>query len=316
MQSEWIEVRIPPASPTGAATAGGGARQRGPPRWPAGRLVLVVSVAPHPLLPARRRGPLLPGAHHHHRGGAGGPHRRAHARRVDDDQVPAGTQTGQRFRLRKRGLPRLERDGPRRPLFVEGAGLGAARGRRRSRRLLAEFARRNPRPRAERGLRQRFAGRRVAMARGRRRAEQPAGEPPAPGRGEAYMISVVAQQLRHPPADAAALRARGPAEAVAHGGQHAPLLRGRPAPAGGDPEPHAGPGREPGRASRSCSTCGGSWSRCRPTSASSCASSREELLRTSREGWEEKLEQALVRIPPQSAGPGPYPTRVEGPYNR
>ena len=72
-------------------------------------------------------------------------------------EVPAGTQTGQRFRLRKRGLPRLGEKG-RGDLFVEAQVWVPPVADDDSRRLLREFAKRNPHdPRAERGL-LRYAG--------------------------------------------------------------------------------------------------------------------------------------------------------------
>jgi DnaJ-class molecular chaperone len=72
-------------------------------------------------------------------------------------EVPAGTQTGQRFRLRKRGFPRLGERG-RGDIFVEAQVWVPPVADDESRRLLAEFARRNPHdPRAERKL-SRFAG--------------------------------------------------------------------------------------------------------------------------------------------------------------
>jgi molecular chaperone DnaJ len=58
-------------------------------------------------------------------------------------EVPAGTQTGQRFRLRKRGMPRLGESG-RGDLYVE-ARVWVPRVRDdESRELLRDFARRNP----------------------------------------------------------------------------------------------------------------------------------------------------------------------------
>lgn len=157
MQSEWIEVRIPPGVADGSrlrvAGAGNAGRRGGPP----GDFVLVVKVAPHPFF--RREGEDLHcqvpitmteaalGAH-------------IEVPTPDGSmtiEVPAGTQTGQRFRLRKRGLPRLGEKG-RGDLFVEAQVWVPPAGDDESRRLLAEFARRNPHdPRAERGI-GRYAG--------------------------------------------------------------------------------------------------------------------------------------------------------------
>jgi molecular chaperone DnaJ len=60
-------------------------------------------------------------------------------------EVPAGTQNGQRFRLRKRGLPLLSNGSHGRgDLWVEVKVLVPAVADEESRRLLSEFARRNP----------------------------------------------------------------------------------------------------------------------------------------------------------------------------
>ena len=66
---------------------------------------------------------------------------------LTDDEIrallPAGTQNGQRFRLRKRGLPRLDQKG-RGDLYVEARVSVPAVSDDASRELLREFARRNP----------------------------------------------------------------------------------------------------------------------------------------------------------------------------
>jgi molecular chaperone DnaJ len=139
MQSEWIEVRIPPGVPDGAQIripeAGNAGRRGGPP----GDLRLVVNVEPHPFY--RREGedlvcevPVsLPEA-------ALG----AHIEVPTPDgpmtiEVPAGTQTGQRFRLRKRGAPRM--DGSRSDLYVQTRVVIPAVTDARGRELLSELAR-------------------------------------------------------------------------------------------------------------------------------------------------------------------------------
>jgi DnaJ-class molecular chaperone len=61
--------------------------------------------------------------------------------------VPPGTQNGQRFRLRKRGMPRMEAPGAERgDLFVEVRVWVPSVTDDEGRRLLEEFARRSPRP--------------------------------------------------------------------------------------------------------------------------------------------------------------------------
>ena len=59
-------------------------------------------------------------------------------------EIPAGTQNGQRFRLRKRGMPRLGEKG-RGDLYVEARVVGAGGDRRRGPRAAPRVrAARNP----------------------------------------------------------------------------------------------------------------------------------------------------------------------------
>jgi len=58
-------------------------------------------------------------------------------------EIPAGTQTGQRFRLRKRGAPKLG-EKVRGDLYVEARVVVPAVTENRSRALLEEVARLNP----------------------------------------------------------------------------------------------------------------------------------------------------------------------------
>jgi molecular chaperone DnaJ len=107
IQSEWLDVDIPPGAGNGTRVRLPGLGNCGRTGGAAGDLTLVVEVDPHPLF--RREGDDLHcdvpvtiveaalGAHV--------------AVPTPDGfvniQIPAGTQTGQRFRLRKRGAPRL-----------------------------------------------------------------------------------------------------------------------------------------------------------------------------------------------------------------
>jgi molecular chaperone DnaJ len=143
MQSEWLEVRIPPG-------AGDGTRIRlpecgnvGPRGGPAGDFVLVIEIEAHPFY--RREGDdlccTLPVSMVEAALGA-------HVEVPTPEgpvtiEIPAGTQTGQRFRLRKRGLPRLA-DGVRGDLYVEARVEIPALTDGASRELLQEIARRNP----------------------------------------------------------------------------------------------------------------------------------------------------------------------------
>lgn len=143
MQSEWLEVRIPPGAGPGARIrvpeCGNVGLRGGPP----GDLVLVIDVAPHPFY--RREGEdlfcTLPLAMAEAALGA-------HVEVPTPEgpvtiEVPAGTQTGQRFRLRKRGLPRMG-DGGRGDLYVEASVVIPAVTDARGRELLQELARLDP----------------------------------------------------------------------------------------------------------------------------------------------------------------------------
>jgi MerR family transcriptional regulator/heat shock protein HspR len=135
------------------------------------------------------------------------------------------------------------------------------------------------------------------MARGRRRAEQPLGDQPAPGRGKYYMISVVARTYGIHPQTLRLYEREG-------------LLK--PSRTEGNTRLYSEDDlrqlevilnltRDLGvnlagveivlnmrRKLEQMQTEFGEFLR----------QLKEELLRTSREGWEEKLEQALVRMPP------------------
>ncbi|HEX9186163.1 MAG TPA: J domain-containing protein, partial [Vicinamibacteria bacterium] len=116
--SEWLEVRVPPGVGNGTKVrlpgAGNAGRRGGPP----GDFVLTVEVEEHPAF--RREGAdlhcVVPvGMVEAAMGG--------HVEVGTPDgpvtiEVPAGTQSGQRFRLRKRGVPRPG-DGERGDLWVE-----------------------------------------------------------------------------------------------------------------------------------------------------------------------------------------------------
>ena len=157
MRSEWLEVQVPAGTGDGSRVripgAGNAGRRGGPP----GDFVLVVEVQPHPLY--RREGEDLycevPVTMVEAALGA-------HVEVPTPDgpmtiEIPAGTQGGQRFRLRKRGLPRVDQKG-RGDLYVEARVWVPPVDDDASRELLREFARRNPTdPRRERaeGLRAR-----------------------------------------------------------------------------------------------------------------------------------------------------------------
>jgi molecular chaperone DnaJ len=141
MHSEWLEVEVPPGAPDGARIripeAGNVGRLGGPP----GDLVLVVEVEGHSFY--RREGEDLVCAVPVTLAEAA---LGAHVEVPTPDgpmtiEVPAGTQTGQRFRLRKRGAPRM--DGTRTDLYVEARVVIPAVTDARGRELLGELARRD-----------------------------------------------------------------------------------------------------------------------------------------------------------------------------
>src|SRR5262245_51194545 len=140
IQSEWIEVQVPPGVSDGSRVRVPGCGNAGLRGGPAGDLVLQVEVEPHPFY--RREGEdlyctvpvtLVEAA------------LGAHIEVPAPDgpipiEIPAGTQTGQRFRLRKRGAPRLgERS--RGDLYVEVRVEVPTVTDGRGRELLLEFAR-------------------------------------------------------------------------------------------------------------------------------------------------------------------------------
>jgi molecular chaperone DnaJ len=137
--SEWLDVRIPPGVGNGSQVrlpgAGNAGRRGGPP----GDFVLTVQVEGHPLF--RREGDDLHcivsvGMVEAAMGG--------HVEVPTPDgpvtiEVPAGTQSGQRFRLRKRGVPRLA-GGGRGDLWAEAQVVIPAATDDRARALLRELA--------------------------------------------------------------------------------------------------------------------------------------------------------------------------------
>ena len=143
LQSESIDVRVPPGVSDGSRVrlhGGGNAGRRG---GPAGDFVLTVRVEPHPRY--RREG------HDLHcsvpvsmiEAALG-----AHVEVTTPDgrvpiEIPAGTQPGQRFRLRKRGVPQLG-GGSRGDLYVEVQVTVPAVTDDRGRALLQELAAHQP----------------------------------------------------------------------------------------------------------------------------------------------------------------------------
>ena len=143
MQSEWLDVRIPRGAAAGSRVRVPGCGNAGRLGGPHGDFVLVIEVEPHPVY--RREGDDL------HcvvpvtmaEAALGG-----HIDVPTPDgpvpiEIPAGTQSGQRFRLRKRGVPKAGEEA-RGDLYVEAQVLIPAVTDNRSRALLEEVARLNP----------------------------------------------------------------------------------------------------------------------------------------------------------------------------
>jgi len=142
MQSEWAEVEIPPGVREGSRILLAGKGNAGRRGGPAGDFGLVIHLEPHPLY-RRQEDDLHCEVPVTMTEAALG----AHVEVPTPDgpvviEMPAGTQTGQRFRLRKRGMPRPEGQG-RGDLYVEARVWVPAVRDDESRELLLEFARRN-----------------------------------------------------------------------------------------------------------------------------------------------------------------------------
>jgi molecular chaperone DnaJ len=143
MQSDWMEIELPAGVGEGSRVRVAGAGNAGQRRGEPGDFVLVVHVEPHPVY--RREGedlycevPITITE-----AALGGHVEVQMPEGTVVIEIPAGTQTGQRFRLRKRGLPRLGEDG-RGDLYVEARVWVPRVQDDESRELLREFERRNP----------------------------------------------------------------------------------------------------------------------------------------------------------------------------
>jgi molecular chaperone DnaJ len=143
MRGEWLDVKIPPGVRSGSRVRVPGCGNAGRCGGAAGDFVLVVEVEPHPFY-RREEDDLhcvVPVTITEAAVGA-------HVEVPTPDgpmsiEVPAGTQAGQRFRLRKRGVPKLGGRG-RGDLYVEARVWVPTVTDERSRKLLVELARRNP----------------------------------------------------------------------------------------------------------------------------------------------------------------------------
>ena len=143
IQSEWLDVDIPAGAGNGTHVRLPGLGNAGRTSGPPGDLTLLIEVEPHPFY--RREGDDLhctvPVTVLEAGGGA-------HVEVPTPDgavtiEIPAGTQTGQRFRLRKRGAPRLGGKG-RGDLFVDVRVVIPTVTDQRGRALLEELGRLYP----------------------------------------------------------------------------------------------------------------------------------------------------------------------------
>jgi molecular chaperone DnaJ len=137
-QSEWLDVEIPPGAGDGSRVRLPGLGNAGRGGAPAGELTLVVEVEAHPFF--RREGNdlhcVVPVTVVEAAAGS-------HIDVPTPDgsvpiEIPAGTQSGQRFRLRKRGAPELGGKG-RGDLFVEARVVVPTVTDERGRALLREL---------------------------------------------------------------------------------------------------------------------------------------------------------------------------------
>jgi molecular chaperone DnaJ len=143
MQGEWLDVELPPGVRSGSRVtlpgAGNAGRRGGPP----GDLQLVVEVEPHPLFRREEDDLHCEVAVSLADAALGG-----HVSVPTPDgpmniEVPAGTQTGQRFRLRKRGVPKPGGQG-RGDLWIEARVVVPAVTDTRGKELLRELQRLHP----------------------------------------------------------------------------------------------------------------------------------------------------------------------------
>lgn len=143
MQGEWLEVELPPGVRSGSRVTVPGAGNAGRRGGAPGDLQLVVEVEEHPVFRREADDLHCEVAVSLAEAAAGG-----HVSVPTPDgpmtiEIPAGTQTGQRFRLRKRGVPRPGGQG-RGDLWIEARVVVPAVTDTRGRELLRELDRLYP----------------------------------------------------------------------------------------------------------------------------------------------------------------------------
>ena len=138
--SEWLEVEIPPGVASGSRVRLAGCGNAGRRGGPAGDFRLAIEVEPHSVF-RREADDLYCDVSVDMVDAALGGH--VEVQTPDgamNIELPAGTQNGQRFRLRKRGMPKLG-DDERGDLYVEARVVVPAVTDDPGRALLREFAR-------------------------------------------------------------------------------------------------------------------------------------------------------------------------------
>ncbi len=143
IQSEWLDVEIPPGAGNGSRVSLPGLGNAGRGDGPPGDLTLVIEVEPHPQF--RRDGDdlhcVVPVTFQEAAGGGHIDVTTPHG--TVTIEIPAGTQNGQRFRLRKRGAPCLGGKG-RGDLYVETRVVVPTVTDERGRALLKELGELHP----------------------------------------------------------------------------------------------------------------------------------------------------------------------------
>ena len=230
-RQDTVEVRIPAGVQSGSRLRVAGKGNAGTHGAPAGDLYITIRVEPHPFFERdgdniEIRVPVTVTG-----GGLGA---KIEVPTIDGRallKIPQGTQNGQKFRLREKGVYNARKN-TRGDQIVEVV-LQAPEGARRANEGTAAGTRAG----ASRTIRAQRFGRRSNsedMAKGRSKA--------------AYMISAVAEQYRDPSPDVAAVRAGRAAAAIPQRRQHAAVYGRGSGAAGSDPEADA---------RTRCESCGG-----------------------------------------------------------
>jgi molecular chaperone DnaJ len=143
MQGEWIDVELPPGVRSGSRVTVPGAGNAGRRGGPPGDLQLVIEVDQHPVFRREEDDLHCEVAVSMAEAALGGHVSVPTPEGPMTIEIPAGTQTGQRFRLRKRGVPKPGGQG-RGDLWIEARVVVPAVTDTRGRELLRELERLYP----------------------------------------------------------------------------------------------------------------------------------------------------------------------------